>query len=287
MTPLVAAQMRLAALRDLMRMEMPERLTDIFNVDNNGDPVSVRGPHLAGRPTPTLLQAYAARADYPQIQGWRRIPAAIPPVQRGLQQAECLYLIVAMAGGPDAMRQFRSAEIGDTNANGLPEFLDGWGRPICFLRWAPGFNDSDLQLNVVTQADLDSTTPGNESAAWTFNSVLTARQQAAEEDHDPFDPRRVSMGRPSDSPFIPRGWRLMPLIYSAGSDGERRDGPNGSYVEYGIGSFPQSGTDMWWGPSGSAEDHYVFGFGIPFRNSIGAWVHFDNIHNHRIEMEAE
>ena len=46
-------------------------------------------------------------------------------------------MIVSM-GSPEAMEQFNASEIGDTNGNGYPEFLDSWGRPISF-RWAPGF----------------------------------------------------------------------------------------------------------------------------------------------------
>ena len=47
-------------------------------------------------------------------------------------------MIVSM-GSPEAMEQFSQSEIGDTDHNGYPEFLDGWGKPIFFLRWAPGF----------------------------------------------------------------------------------------------------------------------------------------------------
>ena len=83
-----------------------------------------------------------------------------------MRQAEMLYMIVSM-GSPEAMEQFNQSEIGDTDGNGWPEFLDGWGRPIFFLRWAPGFSPySDIQ----TMAD------------------------PIKHDHDPFDPRRC--GRP-------------------------------------------------------------------------------------------
>ena len=77
-----------------------------------------------------------------------------PPKVNGVLQtngqngpAELLYMIVSM-GSPEAMEQFNSSEIGDTDNNGYPEFLDGWGRPIFFLRWAPGFSTwiRDLML---------------------------------------------------------------------------------------------------------------------------------------------
>ena len=54
--------------------------------------------------------------------------------------AECLYMILERSGyDPDALEFFRSDEIGDVDQDGKPEFLDGWGRPIAFLRWARDF----------------------------------------------------------------------------------------------------------------------------------------------------
>ena len=64
------------------------------------------------------------------------------------QSAECLYMIVINAcGDGEAKTLFSESTIGDTDGDGAPEFLDGWGHPISFLRWAPGFV-SDIQLNV-------------------------------------------------------------------------------------------------------------------------------------------
>ena len=156
--------------------------------------------------------------------------------------ADCLYLIVTLAGGEDARAQFAPDEVGDTDGNGLPEFIDGWGRPIFFLRWAPGFNDSDLQWNIFLDQD---------------------RVQAAQKDHDPFDPRKVDAS----------AWRLVPLIYSAGPDGQ-----------YGVATELIGGTYVW------ANDTYAPAYsppilmGTPARTATGAVdTHYDNIHNHRVE----
>jgi hypothetical protein len=56
------------------------------------------------------------------------------------QSAECLYLILSQIVDQDtkAMDYFSPQEIGDIDNDGMPEILDGWGRPIIFLRWAPG-----------------------------------------------------------------------------------------------------------------------------------------------------
>src|SRR5262249_21690200 len=94
-------------------------------------------------------------------------------------------------GDGEARTLFLESSIGDTDGDGAPEFLDGWGHPISFLRWAPGF-DSPLQQNAISLG-----TPT--SAAWL---------QAATTGHDPFDLFRVD----------PAAFRLVPLIYSGGRD---------------------------------------------------------------------
>ena len=71
----------------------------------------------------------------------------------GYQGAECLYMIVTRSGfSPSALENFRANEVGDIDRDGMKEFLDGWGNPIAFLRWAPGFSSplSALQFADVT-----------------------------------------------------------------------------------------------------------------------------------------
>ncbi len=98
--------------------------------------------------------------------------------------AELLYLVVTNAD-PESRAGFSDRDVADTDGNGLLEFVDGWGRPICWMRWAPGLESSDRQPTM----PLD---PAN-----------------AELDADPFDPLAVS-----------NGWFLVPYVFSAGPDGE-------------------------------------------------------------------
>lgn len=150
---------KLEAVRRLMVYEMPDCWADVA-----ASTAAVRSlaPYLQTGP----VLGYADSR-----------PARITPALEG---AECLYMIVSRGGiEPDLMEQFRSDEIGDTNGNGAPEFLDGWGNPIGFIRWAPGFAGSALQ------------------------------KPDAVNFHDPFDPQR------NDVP----GYALVPLIVSAGPDG--------------------------------------------------------------------
>lgn len=167
LTPADAAKTRLYAIRDIMRMEMPDRLVDITAV-----PITL--PNSAGtvtRPAITTLynNYYTTHYHDPGAAMANKLAGS----------AALLYMIVSI-GSPEEMEQFTQAEIGDTDNDGLLEFLDGWGRPIYFLRWAPGFSPySDIQV---------------------ADSV---------NHHDPFDPRRTE-----------DAYQLFPLIYSAGPNGE-------------------------------------------------------------------
>lgn len=98
--------------------------------------------------------------------------------------AELLYLVV-MNADPEARSSFSEREIADVDGNGLYEFVDGWGNPIRWMRWAPGLEASDRQP--------------------TWSEV---RNGVSDLDSDPFDPMRVG-----------NGWFLVPYVYSLGSDG--------------------------------------------------------------------
>jgi hypothetical protein len=132
--------------------------------------------------------------------------------------------------------RFNARDVGDKDGDGLPEFHDAWGEPISFLRWAPGFV-SDLQ------PDADINTPGV--------------QRDPIGDHDPFDPRKVDPPPAYNGP--PRGYRLVPLVYSSGPD--QRDG-----------IIAQSGNGA------LVNDPYATNSGQPVPNQ-DFWQ--DNIHSHQ------
>jgi prepilin-type N-terminal cleavage/methylation domain-containing protein len=75
-----------------------------------------------------------ASAPFTPIPGWELSNA----------NAELLYLIVedAMFDGSSAIELFGKSEIGDLDGDGLYEFLDAFGRPICWMRWAAGSRDA-------------------------------------------------------------------------------------------------------------------------------------------------
>ena len=164
------AQVRLAALRDLMRMEMPERWDD---VSDGAGALPFLTPTAAPNnvvPEPALHSLYRSRY------------AAKSP-NANYSHAKCLYMVVSM-GSPEAMEQFRQDEIA-SDTDGWQYFVDGWGKPIYWLRWAPGC------VSVIQQPFLPTDTT----------------QQKIDK-HDPFDSRMTDAA----------GFRLIPLIYSFGRD---------------------------------------------------------------------
>ncbi|MAT68041.1 MAG: hypothetical protein CMJ58_00800 [Planctomycetaceae bacterium] len=218
---------RLAALRTTMMLEMPDRWSDLLGGigATAGLPIDNQMPSVATAPTeksignmplddranpsttpatvayPPLAQAYLRR--------YNSLTSSDPDVIRRNQGAECLYMIIMYATGDgEARTLFSEQDIDDTDGDGAPEFVDGWGRPIEFIRWPTGY---------VVRSD-----------------VMTGDAQT---DHDPFDPFRVTPPvalepvNPSRQTLIPTqyanamnglvaGFRLLPLIYSRGADGD-------------------------------------------------------------------
>jgi len=150
------ARARLDCLRDLMRMELPDRWSDIedppktFNYGGIFTNIQVAQPSVS--------QGY-----------YRRWNAATPKPTGEFAGAECLYLIVmaAQAEEADDRSAIRPDQIGDVDQDGFPEFLDAWGQPIKFLRWAPGFV-SELQV-VATGKFSGSVTSSNHDVTFTAN----------------------------------------------------------------------------------------------------------------------
>jgi len=235
------AELRLLALRDIMRMEMPERWADVHFVGSairlppppddaprpsDGAPFAypstgdmIPDPRIPPPTPPTpfrikrpaLSWAYLRRYLQSQVfvdtaYGPSTPPPAGPLRNEGRERlnryssAECLYMIVSMAGGADARDDFHENEVGDADGDGLFEFHDGWGNPILFLRWAPGLAGSPIQTQTFFPDPMDpkSYIPGPGEAV-----------SAALVDHDPFDGRNL----------YDYAYRLVPYIYSAGPDG--------------------------------------------------------------------
>ena len=262
--PKIAAAIRLDALRELMRLEMPDRITDVRD-----DPYVHSFPEfqLMTLTKPALSWAYSRSNQNtwtPQFQG-----------------AECLYLILSKAkdGGRPAIAGFSKESIGDVDDDGMPEILDAWGNPINFLRWpagrradpgedgAWGVEGQDDDGDGIEDNSTEALSPDSDDVRSlpTINSVSVP---------DPFDRRKIDP-RWHDSDLTNDPFLLYPIIYSAGPDRE--------YNIYNRDlKVPIHYTDR---VNGHSADPYMevnrLQFGsILIPDSDGA---ADNIHNHFLE----
>ncbi len=209
----VTAAARLFALREMMILEMPDRWSDLWlqplpaptaAMIPNGLPaatVAIDPAYLRERPALSAAFLRRFRSLYGRINSITNQQNTLAQILSN-QSAECLYMVVTMAcGDGEARTQFNERDIGDTDGDGAPEFIDAWGHPICFYRWAPGF-DSLVQLSypqlkqIRTNAVANGLDPNAE-----INSAIA-------KDHDPFDVYRLQ----------PLAFRLVPLVFSAGRD---------------------------------------------------------------------
>jgi prepilin-type N-terminal cleavage/methylation domain-containing protein len=120
---------KLKAIRALIAQEMPDQWLDVFT------PSTISLPHSGGGPV--ISPATAPTRRYAALKG---SISGIPASPTIYGSAECLFMVVARSGfAAEEFEFFRADEVTDINNNGAPEFADGWGRPIAFIRWPAGF----------------------------------------------------------------------------------------------------------------------------------------------------
>jgi hypothetical protein len=212
------------------------------------------------------------------------------------QFAECLYMMVSTIRDDRgaAMDFFKEDEIDDVDGDGMPEILDGWGRPIMFLRWAPGFTywwGIDQRWGVLNvDDDAQGTDDDLVERGWTLSddvrvSDLQSPNGAASP--DPFDPMQVdprwrdtnpstNQAKKGNEPFA-----LIPLVFSSGRDGvyELWDAPRATppFAYFNVVNDPyHEFTD--------AATSQPVQIGMPYdANGDGVLGSDDNITNHLIE----
>ena len=224
-TSVLRERARLLALRDIIRMEMPDHPDDLKFTTywQNGKTPAQFESYLEGRfpftTNPGLAGSIATglSVDPNTLPGFfvkgtltartkalitRLSASAWNPVNewdKTNANAELLYLIVEGSdlNGSSAIELFGKSEIRDTDGDGLNEFVDAFGKPIRWIRWPAGFAGSSRYHP------------------------------------DMLDPTLVSLGRltvssePIDRLSTDPGWNtaqtpgtgLSPLVISAGSDG--------------------------------------------------------------------
>jgi len=118
--------------RELMRMELPDRITDVRDLNYIfNDPTTNTQYSMM---TPSSTNAFRRKATLNASAGnvWTE----------DHQGAECLYLILSIMQDQDsnALDFLFPSEVGDTDGDGMLEVLDAFGNPLGFLRWAPGIS---------------------------------------------------------------------------------------------------------------------------------------------------
>jgi prepilin-type N-terminal cleavage/methylation domain-containing protein len=166
------AQVQVYAKRFIMATDLPDLWDDAW---------SASAASYSMFPSTSNFQSPNAR--YQAIGNSRLAGLSDPTLAMAYESAECLQMIVVRGGySPDAVEQFRSDEIGDVDGDGLPEFVDGWGRPISFIRWPAG-----------------------------LSSAIQLQTRSVNDPPDPIDPLGVT-----DATKTYTDRALIPLIYSGG-----------------------------------------------------------------------
>jgi prepilin-type N-terminal cleavage/methylation domain-containing protein len=217
----------LLAIRDRLRFEMPDHKDDIKWYDGRANVAGGTGSdpdffirrHLETYASPIVTglavpagplvariqpssRAIRLLRKLSVLQGGYFVP--VPGWEDSNANAELLYLIVEDANydGSSAMEVFGASEIGDTDSDGLKEFIDAWGRPIAWLRWPAGFSG-------VVQSHPDPLDP-----LLVRGSGASMRLSIGDESYD-------RMGRdPGRNTGFESGPLGVPLVVSAGIDGQ-------------------------------------------------------------------
>ncbi len=225
-----AARVRLIMLRDLQRMEIPDKKLDVVTGATQTSAVSIKAVAnrvISDTTTGKAIRQYTNRTETSITPNhsqksdmyFERFESSGSGWTTTHEGAECLYMIMAtsFSNGSPAIDSIPNSNIADLDNDGMPEILDGWGNPLGFIRWPVGFLDSDL-----------------------VNTAIP----------DEFDPFQVDFGNSVSS--VTRSWAMRPLIISAGSDQEFGLELSSNTVAYQSQSWPL--TDMNTGTTTQAGD---------------------------------
>jgi prepilin-type N-terminal cleavage/methylation domain-containing protein len=230
---------RLVAMRLLMVQEMPDQWADVYWLEDRNRNTTLDSGEDANANNQLDMPPPGATGSR-----WSSKSTAY-------EGAECLAMIVTRGGfAEDAVEAFRTDEVGDIDSDGAPEFRDGWGRPIGFIRWPAGY------LSLI-------------------------QPQNATTNPDPLDPMKIS----GDYALIPLIYSAGPDE----ATNDPLSGPGGYGVQTSAAAVPPDATSMGWLSSNRnlrttrqgtplAGDYIYLPSGIPDPAAIQATR--DNITNH-------
>lgn len=127
----------------------------------------------------------------------KSVPEALASHQHVTARSEMLYALLVEGIGPYGSvfnrDDFTEKEVKDTDLDGLPEFVDAWGKPLQFYRWPTLFH-SDMQRGMLLQQT--GSTDANGNAA--YNAVAPYA--------GPFDTREIDPLDPNNELTMPDWW---------------------------------------------------------------------------------
>jgi prepilin-type N-terminal cleavage/methylation domain-containing protein len=135
------------------------------------------------------------------------------------QSAACLYMALKKQRKGVPVEELPTSSYADTNGDGLPEIVDGWGKPITFVRWPTGAGGWVAELNGKnpatdnrSQRNADPLDPGGTllDAAWYATPGRVAFEALCHPVARTVDP---TSGAPTSAYYI------LPTLISAGMDG--------------------------------------------------------------------
>jgi prepilin-type N-terminal cleavage/methylation domain-containing protein len=215
---LAIARAKLGATRELMRLEMPDAYVDIG--------ASTKYLVMSGG------QTYVPRATYLYQWFMNQAPTRTTigngePLMQEHDSPECLYMTLTLgAEDRDATSLAISVqETSDMDLDGMPEFRDGWGNPIYWIRWPSGFVSDVQPMYSIKPTDARYVGAPAQTADLNITGNYLTRDPPL--NHDPFDMLEVDRWEPKPLtggawpwPWAGQpetGYNLMPLIFSCGS----------------------------------------------------------------------
>ena len=197
-----AAYYRLMALRELMRMELPDRRSDVIDFTVATYPMEGTATSLSY----AALQRTFYRKALSATGGNSTNTLPLANWTEQYQGAECLYLIISTMhdGDKNALDFLMPGETGDVDIDGMREILDGWGNPIEFLRWAPAYTVQNGVVTMQTTMSPDPYDPVREDARATYALRPLIFSAGADKQYDistDFAPVSLRYAFPDSPPF--------------------------------------------------------------------------------------
>lgn len=131
------------ARKAAFRFEFPQRMAELIldpatdDANGNGLPDVVEQKIAIPNARAALLMENGTEPSNAEIQAL--VNARWARHQPATQSSALLYYTLVVSGtfgsSPVDADQFSSLEVRDTDGDGLPEFVDAWGRPLRFYRW--------------------------------------------------------------------------------------------------------------------------------------------------------